>query len=246
VEHNREQTSPPTSPHADSPPSRLTPRSGAEHEPVTPVLPRGLANGVAQWIRETILNGGFPPGTQLREAEVARRLDVSRGPVREALLRLEREGLVQTQWHRGATVTTLSNEDGEELTSLRAALDGVAVPLVVAGGDPAALAAAETAVAEMATTTNEYTMAGLDIGFHDAVYAAAGHRRLEAAWRAIRAQIYLYLVTRIGQRRDEYLHEAAAEHQRLLAALRGNDVEHAMRLFSEHHARLVGNVPAGR
>lgn len=211
----------------------------SEH-PAPPTLPRGLANSVAQWIRESILTGQYAPGTQLREAEIARRLDVSRGPVREALLRLEREGLVQTQWHRGATVTSLSEQDAAELSSLRAALDDVAVPLVVALGEPARLAAAELAVAAMRTTTNEYTMAGLDVQFHDAVFAAAGHRRVESAWRAIRGQIYLYLVTRVGDRRDEYLADVATEHDGLLDALRGGDVQHALDLFHEHHRRLVG------
>ena len=215
----------------------------SEH-PAPPALPRGLANSVAQWIRESILTGQYAPGTQLREAEIARRLDVSRGPVREALLRLEREGLVQTQWHRGATVTSLSAADAAELSSLRAALDDVAVPLVVLRSDPSRLAAAETAVAAMRTTTNEYTMAGLDVQFHDAVFAAAGHHRLESAWRAIRGQIYLYLVTRVGERRDEYLDNAAAEHGRLLDALRGTDVQHALDLFHAHHRRLVGEAAA--
>ena len=213
----------------------------SEH-PAAPALPRGLANSVAQWVRESILTGQFAPGTQLREAEVARRLDVSRGPVREALLRLEREGLVSTQWHRGATVTSLSAEDAAELSSLRAALDTVAVPLVVTRGEPARLAGAEAAVAAMRTTTNEYTMAGLDVEFHDAVFVAAGHRRLESAWRAIRGQIYLYLVTRAGDRREEYLDDVAAEHQRLLDALRGTDAEHALELFRAHHGRLVGHA----
>jgi DNA-binding GntR family transcriptional regulator len=207
-----------------------------------PTLPRGLANSVAEWIRENILTGQFASGVQLREAEIARRLDVSRGPVREALLRLEREGLVQTQWHRGATVTSLSADDAAELTSLRAALDSVAVPLVVTRAEPARLAAAEAAVAAMRMTTNEYTMAGLDVQFHDAVFAAAGHRRLESAWRAIRGQIYLYLVTRVGERRDEYLGDVAAEHARLLDALRGTDVEYALEMFHAHHGRLVGEA----
>lgn len=216
----------------------------SEH-PAAPALPRGLANSVAQWIRESILTGQFEPGTQLREADIARRLDVSRGPVREALLRLEREGLVQTQWHRGATVTSLTPEDAAELSSLRAALDDVAVPLVVTRAEPTRLTPAEAAVAAMRTTTNEYTMAGLDLEFHDAVFTAAGHRRVESAWRAIRGQIYLYLVTRVGERREEYLDDVAAEHARLLDALRGADVQHALDLFHEHHRRLVG-APTAR
>src|SRR5215207_11434 len=86
-----------------------------------PAQRRGLADEVADRIREAIFDGAFPPGAPLREVELAANLDVSRGPVREALVKLEREGLVQLRWHRGASVTTLSGADAEELYTLRGA-----------------------------------------------------------------------------------------------------------------------------
>src|ERR1041385_3476192 len=98
---------------------------------VAPARRRGLADEVADRIREAIFSGAYELGTQLREAELAAALEVSRGPVREALLRLEREGLVRSAWHRGATVMTLSPEDITELDSLRGALEKLAVELVI-------------------------------------------------------------------------------------------------------------------
>src|SRR5919198_5158015 len=98
---------------------------------VAPARRRGLAEEVADRIREAIYRGAYAPGAQLREVELSEALDVSRGPVREALLKLEREGLVRSAWHRGATVTTLTAADVSELDSLRSALEQLAVQLVV-------------------------------------------------------------------------------------------------------------------
>ena len=98
-----------------------------EQDVVAPARRRGLADEVADRIRDAIFSGAYAPGEQLREVELSEALDVSRGPVREALFRLEREGLVHTAWHRGATVTTLASEDVAEISSLRAALERLAV-----------------------------------------------------------------------------------------------------------------------
>jgi DNA-binding GntR family transcriptional regulator len=64
---------------------------------LVPARRRGLADEVADRIRDAIFDGGYAPGSQLREVELAQVLGVSRGPVREALLRLEREGLVRSE-----------------------------------------------------------------------------------------------------------------------------------------------------
>lgn len=110
-------------------------------------------------------------------------LDVSRGPVREALDRLEQEGLVRSVWHRGASVTTLSADDVSELDSLRDALEQLAVRRVITHGSYAHLAAIEATVVQMERAADEPQMVHSDIAFHDAVYAAAQHHRLQQAGR---------------------------------------------------------------
>ena len=76
--------------------------------------------------RAAIFSGHFPPGAPLREVELAERLGVSRGSVREGLARLEHEGLVRGGWHRGTTVIRVTAEDAQEVYALRAALDRLA------------------------------------------------------------------------------------------------------------------------
>jgi DNA-binding GntR family transcriptional regulator len=201
---------------------------------VAPARRRGLADEVADRVREAIFNGAYAPGAQLREVELAAALDVSRGPVREALLRLEREGLVRSAWHRGATVTTLSPQDLAELDSLRSALEPLAVEQVIAHASDEEIAAIEQAAERMARVDDEHEMVRRDIEFHDVVYAAAQHRRLQEAWQAIRSQVHLFLLTRIGLSSDGYLAHIPGEHRELAAALRARDAEAALELFAEH------------
>jgi DNA-binding GntR family transcriptional regulator len=201
---------------------------------LAPARRRGLADEVADRVRDAIFNGTYAPGAQLREVELSEALGVSRGPVREALLRLEREGLVRSEWHRGATVTALSPPDVSELDSLRGALEHLAVQQVVAHASEEDLAAVEQAARRMDRAEDEHEMVHCDIAFHDAVFAAARHERLEQAWQAIRSQVHLFLLTRIGVSSDGYLALIPDEHRALVAALRARDAEAALALFAEH------------
>jgi DNA-binding GntR family transcriptional regulator len=201
---------------------------------MAPARRRGLADEVADRIREAIFSGTYALGSQLREVELADALDVSRGPVREALLRLEREGLVHSEWHRGATVTTLSAHDVSELDSLRGALEQLAVQQVITNASAEDIAAVEKAARRMARAEDEHEMVRYDIEFHDAVYAAARHQRLAEAWRAIRSQVHLFLLTRIGVSTDGYLARIPDEHRELVAALQARDATAALELFATH------------
>lgn len=206
---------------------------------VVPARRRGLADEVADRVRDAIFGGAYPPGAQLREVELSEALGVSRGPVREALLKLEREGLVRSEWHRGAIVTTLSDVDVAELDSLRSALEQLAVRLVVAFASDADLAAIDEVVERMDRARDEHEMVRCDIDFHDAVYAASGHRRLAEAWQAIRSQVHLFLLTRIGVNSEGYLASIPAEHRRLASALRARDGEKALELFAVHRGQAL-------
>jgi DNA-binding GntR family transcriptional regulator len=209
----------------------------AEQGKVAPARRRGLADEVADRIREAVFGGVYAPGAQLREVELSEALGVSRGPVREALLRLEREGLVRSEWHRGATVTTLSPQDVSELDSLRGALEQLAVQQVISHASDDDIAAIEKTARQMDRAEDEHEMVRCDIAFHDAVYAATGHLRLQEAWHAIRSQVHLFLLTRIGISSDGYLACIPDEHRELVAALRAREADTALELFAEHRRR---------
>ncbi|WP_060902876.1 GntR family transcriptional regulator [Streptomyces europaeiscabiei] len=209
---------------------------------VAPARRRGLADEVADRIREAIFSGAYAPGAPLREIELSSTLQVSRGPVREALRVLEREGLVHCAWHRGAVVTTLSAEDVAELDSLRGALEDLAVQQVIAHASEEDLAAIEKAAGGMDRTTDPHAMVRLDIAFHDTVFAATGHQRLAAAWETIRCQVHLFLLTRIGLSTEGYLDCIPQEHHALAAALRARDARAALPLFAAHRRHAADVV----
>jgi DNA-binding GntR family transcriptional regulator len=198
-----------------------------------PAQRRGLAGEAADRVREAIFAGVFPPGTPLKEVELAASLQVSRGSVREGLTMLEREGLVVSEWHKGTWVRSLSRKDVEELYTLRLALDVLAMRTAAANATPESLANLDAAVADMATTRDATELVTLDMRFHDGVYAAAGHQRLTEAWEAIRGQIYLFLLTRI-QGDTCYSKIVGPEHAALLQTIRDKDPERAARLAEEH------------
>lgn len=210
-----------------------------------PARRRGLSTEVADEIREAIFDGRYAPGEALREVELSAALEVSRGPVREALQKLEREGLVHTEWHRGTTVTALSSDDVAELDSLRSALEVLAVRRVVDVATDADLSLIEKTAAAMHRAETPHEMVRCDIAFHDAVYAAANHTRLLQAWEAIRSQVHLFLITRVGVSTDGYLEQIREEHRDLVAALRLGNVDGALKLFAEHREHAFDVLTKG-
>mgnify|MGYP000203357691 CR=1 FL=1 len=105
---------------------------------LTPLNARNTSMVIADQIRDRIIDGSYSPGEQINEANVAAQLEISRGPVREALQRLNQEGLLVSYRNRGVFVVELSSDDVAEIYESRAAIEvGAAWTLV--HGDPTVL-----------------------------------------------------------------------------------------------------------
>jgi DNA-binding GntR family transcriptional regulator len=194
---------------------------------------RGLADEAADRVREAIFAGLFPPGSPLREVELAASLDVSRGSVREGLAILEREGLVQSAWHRGTKVIDLTVQDIEEVYAVRAALEGLAARSAVGRVDLGELGRlVDTMAQQLAAGADSPSLLALDIEFHDTIYQASGNGRLIDAWHAVRSQVYLFQLTRI--RLGHYRGIVVDEHRELVALLRTGDPDAITRFAEEH------------
>ena len=184
---------------------------------------RGLAQEAADRVRESILEGRVPPGAPLREVELAASLDVSRGSVREGLAILEREGLVRSEWHRGARVIELSPTDVNEVYTVRAALERLATATAAARMTPALLADMDSLVEAMQRAVNadadEHTLLALDMAFHDRVYEAADNGRLTDAWNGVRSQVHLFQRTRIRRAQAQYRDLLVTEHREMVRLL---------------------------
>src|SRR5258706_8546887 len=105
----------------------------------SPPARESLADKVVDQIREAIFRGQFAAGEQLRETMLADFFHVSRGPIREALTKLEREGLVMMRPNRTAIVARLTRQDFEEVYSLRLALERLAMRDAIRAATPADL-----------------------------------------------------------------------------------------------------------
>ena len=182
-----------------------------------------LGAQVAQRLREMILRRDLPDGMRLVEEELAARFDVSRGPIRDALKQLEREGLVVVR-KRAASVVGLTAEDIGHLYDLRKALELLAVEAVVrrAGDDEfAEMQACVDRMRDAAVVDDHSAFADADVAFHGLLFTISGNRRLADVWHQYMPILATILQSAVGQ--EERLHKSAEDHQSLLDMLRAAD-----------------------
>jgi DNA-binding GntR family transcriptional regulator len=210
-----------------------------------PVERRSTAAIVADRIREAIMRGTLPPGTQLGEVELATRLGVSRGPLREAMQRLVAEGLLRSERHRGLFVRDLDEADVRDVYTARTAVERAAGLLVMAGDRAAAadrLTAALVAMEEVAD--DPVALADADHAFHAELVAASGSPRLLRMADAllVETRMCLAALQDTAPPADALL----AEHRELRDAVRDGDAERLAVVLEEHMADAVERILAPR
>jgi DNA-binding GntR family transcriptional regulator len=203
---------------------------------VGPARRRVLADEVADAIRNAIFAGRIDLGQRLVEEELASMLNVSRGPVREALVVLSQEGLVHMERHRGATVAQLGLDEVQEIYTLRTALERLAAECIcreATEADFERIAAVLQQFDKLPRPLTRSKVAGLDVAFHDAIFQAAHHERLYRAWLSLRSQIFLYLVFR-GALRNDFAESWLKDHEDLLEVLARRRRVSAVKLVEAH------------
>jgi DNA-binding GntR family transcriptional regulator len=204
---------------------------------LTPATRKSLGEDVAERLREAILHGELSPRQHLRESELSERLQVSRGPVRDAFTLLEREGLVRSSRNRGVSVVEFASSDLQEIFTLRSALEPLAISLAVRRGNAGDLAELDARLAEMtaafARRINERDAARLDVEFHDAIYRAARHQRLYSAWEQIRSPTYWFMLSR-NVASPDWREETVKGHASLVTIIKAGDENAAVEMIKEH------------
>lgn len=184
---------------------------------------------------EEIRSGALPPGTRLTETEIADRLGISRTPVREAIRRLEAEGLVDHQPRSGAVVRRLDYPEIMELYEMRAVLEGTAARLAARAASPVELEELASINAEMAGATGQPArLVHLNRQFHARLLDAARNRFLLGAMGSVERT--LLILGPSAMESPERAGEAVGEHQAVLDALAARDgaaAEEAMRRHME-------------
>ncbi len=194
-----------------------------------------MKEGIVDHLRRAILEGKLAPGTVLRQEHLARQLRVSRTPLREALIALEREGFISIAPSGAASVVSLDARDALEILDLREMVDGLAARLLAERGLSAELDRELTALAKTMRTIaardqHRYLVANAD--FHVKIVEATGHARLQQFIPLVRmsAQVVYIRLQNQGRR----LTHSADEHTRVLDAIRAGDADAAERLAREH------------
>jgi DNA-binding GntR family transcriptional regulator len=199
-------------------------------------IPRGapLRAEVYARIVGLVLDGAYGPGAALTEAALSRALDVSRTPVREALLRLEAEGVLESAPARGFTVRPLVAEEAAELYPILAALEALAVRTGAASeaGRAGLAERLEPVFAELESSTDSVRRRHLDSAGHDALVAASGNRRLADHARRLRTTLSRYELAYMREVRSR--RDADREHREIAAALAAGESERAAVLVERH------------
>lgn len=155
--------------------------------------PSTLRVYLVQRLREAILSGKYKPGDRLNESLIAREFEISRIPVREALLQLQESGLVINRKRKGMYVTLLSEEDTQKINGVRIALETEALKLARARMTPEIAAELTALVDKMEAWNGELSeAAALDLEFHRAIWAASGNPYLVKALDPLVTVLFAY------------------------------------------------------
>lgn len=206
----------------------------------SPILHRKKADLVYEYLREQIINGTYAPGRRMTLADLSGELGLSHMPVREALLKLEREGLLVSEPHKGMRVVQLSLKDAQELFEIRCELEGLSAWRAAQSGDADLADDLEAINADFADAyrRQDFTaMGSANWMLHRRILQAAGSaqltRVLEDHWTA--SQRYRSGYQLIPGR----AHQTIAEHEAIIAALRQADPE-AARSAARAHIQKAG------
>ena len=197
---------------------------------------RSLADSTTEILRQAILDGYFKPGERLDQEGIARELQVSRTPLREAIATLESEGLLESQPHRGVFVAKVTKKDIREVFALRALLEAEvarqavsSIPDSVLDRLEASLKRAQKAYAD----GNRTAQFEADRHFHETLRQFTENALLKEVLDGVNNRISA--VRRFAQTRPgAHIDEFAAEHFAILEAVRQRDSDRAARLMKLH------------
>jgi DNA-binding GntR family transcriptional regulator len=206
-----------------------------EQGELEPVARRSTVEIISDELRSAILYGSLAPGTQLGEADLAARLGVSRGPLREATQRLVQEGLLRSEPHRGLFVVTLDEEDVQDVYLARLAIERAACQLIMDRNRGEALVQLNEALQDLVSAAEKrdrIAMSDADQAFHEVLVHSAGSPRLERMAQTLLVETRMCLDVL-----QEHYPEPDAlveEHKVLVDAISDGDEERLLRLIADH------------
>ena len=202
-----------------------------------------LRDVVFNTLRQAILRGELKPGERLMEIKLANKLGVSRTPIREAIRKLELEGLVLIIPRRGAEVAQITEKSLRDVLEVRRSLEALSVRLAcerMGAKGLSELKKAEEDFEKVLGHDDITVVAEADVAFHDVIYLATDNQRLIQLLSNFREQMYRY--------RSEYLKRKEChpklleEHREIIRAIENSEVEQATRITCQHIDNQVKRV----
>jgi DNA-binding GntR family transcriptional regulator len=189
-----------------------------------------LRDKIGDVLKGWILDGTLQPGERIVELTLARRLDVSRAPLREALWLLARQGLVHIRAHHGAYVTQLSEQDIREIFEIREILETRAALKIHARRDVQVTAALKEALAQLESACRGRDIrrfSDADLRFHKTLWELAGNRHLQEILNDLSTRFFGYELIRDLPHAGKFRFDVMAEEHRKLVRLilEGSDRE---------------------
>lgn len=197
---------------------------------------QSLATIVQLEVERLILSGEFDANEKLGEGAIAERLNVSRGPVREAFRALSQEGLVRIEKNRGVSVRRVSVEEADEIYELRAGLDQMIGRLAAARITPEQVEQLRALVHDMeeaAANRDVDTYYPLNFKFHDLLASFTNNGTLLSTYRRVVKELHLFRRQTLAQAQDSFP-TSIREHTEIVNALSRQDGDLASRLLYEH------------
>lgn len=194
-----------------------------------------LRDVVFNTLRQAILRGELQPGERLLEIHLANKLGVSRTPIREAIRKLELEGLVLMIPRKGAVVAEITEKSLRDVLEVRRALEELAVKLAcekIQDEEIEELKAAAKAFEKALGTGDVTVYAEADVKFHDIIYRTTDNQRLIQLLYNLREQMYRYRVEYL--KREEVHETLLEEHQHIIEMIEKRDEERAVEAVCKH------------
>lgn len=207
---------------------------------------RSLADAAYETLRRRVLDNIYPPGHRALEAELADDLGISRTPLREALVRLEREGLVEVIPRHGVRVLPISPTDMREVYEILTALESLAAELVARRQPSAAeiepLVAASQAMSDALGADDLDAWARADERFHRHLVELAGNRLLELEVQRFGDRVHRARMVTLRLRPKPIT--STQEHMQLVERIRAGDAVGAYQVNRAHRERASRELVA--
>lgn len=199
---------------------------------------KSLGQHVFEHLKDAIIRGEIAPGNRLVESRVADALEISRTPVREAIHKLEREGLLRRLPKGGFTAMSLTREDIEETWGIRSVLESYAARLAALNHRPEDLLPLEEKIREFQVSLEKGDMeelARINTEFHNILYSLSKSPKLIKMINDLRDQFYRF--RRIILKVDRMAEVSNEDHRKMLKAIRKRDLNRVETLVREHILR---------